>query len=419
MMGDRGVKVGGEPGRSSLRRVPNKRAPVVGAASIIIMGSLACSSSEVRETRIATERDSAGVLILTHPAGDFSDTITAQPLLTIGQEGQPDYEFFRMGGVGSLASGNVVVANGGTHELRFYDRNGRHIRTVGRRGDGPSEFGFLSTFWIGSGDTIAVLDPRRRRIVYFDSAGTFVRGQSYAQDLTSDQPDSRGPCVFPGLMGLLEDGTRLTSGWGCMMFQGTDGRRPTVFPVDLVGEKGRTHLGPFNSGWVWERASPRDPRESFSIIPLSGRFTYAVGPEHIFFSEGADLEIQIFDATGKLVGLLREDAVPPEVTEADRRAYVEAQANTPRPHPSDVPFPDRRGSYSALKLSHGGELWARRDLPSEDGLQHWVVFSSDRRNVRRVVLPDFQVGAIRGGAIYGHMSDTLGIQTVMVLDGRS
>jgi len=376
-----------------------------------------CSSHDALMSGGLTERDSAGVRILTHAGGGFPDTISPVPLLTIGQEGQPDYEFFRISTVASLASGNLVVANGGTHELRFYGPDGRYLRTVGQRGEGPAEFGFLSTLWIGPGDTIAVLDSRRRRIVYFDSTGTLARGQSYAQDLTNQQPDSERPCVFPGLMGLLRDGTRVTSGWGCMMFQGTDGRRPTVFPVDLVRSEEKKRVGVFTFSWVWERASPENPQDFFSIIPFAGNLAFAVGPNHIYISEGTEFEIEIFDAWGQLIGLLREGADPPQVSAADRQAYVDAQAATSRPHPADVPFPDRFGSYSELMLSPENDLWARRYPRPGDSLQYWVVFSPDGRQVRRLVLPDISVESVRDGKIYGYRTDTLGIQTVVVLGG--
>jgi hypothetical protein len=395
-----------------------RRVLVPGVSAVLFAAlAFACSARDASESVArVTVRDSAGVQILTYPPGDFSDTISPVPLLTIGQEGEPDYEFFRLGTAASLASGNVVVANGGTHELRFYGPDGEHVRTVGRRGGGPAEFGFLSTLWVRPGDTLAVLDPNRRRVVFFDSAGTLVRGDSYAGDLTDQQPESAGPCVFPGLMGLLGDGARVTSEWGCMMFQGRDGKRPTALPVEIVRPEGRENVDIFTAMWVWERASPANPRDLYSPIPFLGRFVFAIGQDRIYISEGMDLEIKIFDAHGRHVGLLREDTVPPRVTDADRDAYVEEQAATPRPLPADVPFPDRFGSYSELLLSFEGDLWARRYPRPGDEVQYWVVFPQGGQEARRVVMPDLSVRSVRDGRIYGHRSDTLGIQTVIVLD---
>jgi hypothetical protein len=204
-----------------------------------------------------------------------------------------------------------------------------------------------------------------------------------------------------------------------MKFQGRDGIRPTVLPVDLVDSDEKQSLGVFTAGWVWERASAQDPRDFYSILPFSGRFSFVVGHDQIFISEGTDLEIEVFDAQGRLARILRENALPLEVTEADREAYIEAQDAGPRPYRPDVPFPDRFGSYTQLILSHEGDLWARRSPRPTEEAQRWVVFSSDGRELRRLLLPDIRVESVRGDRIFGHRSDSLGIQTIVVLDGRS
>ncbi|MCH7563288.1 MAG: hypothetical protein IH968_05620 [Gemmatimonadetes bacterium] len=377
--------------------------------------ALACSAPDLNEQPdLVTVRDSLGVRIVTYAAGPFDDTISAVPLLTIGQEGQPDYEFFRIRSVVSLASGNVVVANSGTPELRFYGADGRHLRTVGRRGGGPAEFGFLSTLWVRPGDTLAVMDARRRRVVYFDSAGTFARGESYAADLSRLPPE--GGCAYPNLMGLLGNGVRLTRGWQCMQLEGRDGKRPILTPIILVRPDRQLNVGVFTTGWIWERGSPTNPRDYYALIPFAGDIKYAIGDESIYLSEGSHLEIMVFDAHGQRSGVLREDSAPPRVTQADRDAYIAERAAAKRPHPEDVPFPERFPSYSRLVLSYEGELWAQRHPRPEDEVQHWVVFSPSGQKIRRVVVPDITVESVRGGRIYGHRSDSLGIQTVVVLD---
>lgn len=74
-----------------------------------------------------------------------------------------------------LANGEIVIANRGSWELRWFDASGRHLRTLGRRGQGPREFG-RSTYVFGiSGDTVAVHDADNRRSHYLSAGGEFVR----------------------------------------------------------------------------------------------------------------------------------------------------------------------------------------------------------------------------------------------------
>jgi len=379
---------------------------------------LACGPDEAQPSRLASVRDSAGIRIVTYPSGVFQDTVPREPVLTIGREGDLDYEFFRISSIVGLASGNVVVANGGTYELRFFDKGGRFLRTVGRNGEGPAEFGFLSGVWVRPGDTLVVNDPGRRRLVYFDSAGAFIRGESYAGDLDNMPGDGEatGPCIFPSLQGLLGEGKRLIHGWGCMQFRGGTGRRPTLLDVDVVGPDGRRNLGAFNVAWVWERGRTDDPRNAYSMIPFQGAMRTAAGADRIYLSQPSEYEIQAYAPDGTLVSLLREDTVPPAVTETDLEMLLAGLPEGRNPFAQDVPLPERFGSYDQLLISHEGDLWARHFRRPGVPNQRWVVFPAGDGDVRRVVLPDLQVESIRDGRIYGRRSDSLGIERVVVLD---
>src|SRR5262245_59126486 len=65
------------------------------------------------------------------------------PIAAIGEtDGAPEYLFSRLGGV-QLRDDRIVVADNGSAQLRFYDGRGRFLKSIGRRGGGPGEFGWL------------------------------------------------------------------------------------------------------------------------------------------------------------------------------------------------------------------------------------------------------------------------------------
>ena len=80
-------------------------------------------------------RDSAGVTIYDNSAGEWTEAtawrLSSEPTLAIGIfDGPEEYLLFQARGARRLSNGNILIANGGTHELRFYDPNGRHVRSV-------------------------------------------------------------------------------------------------------------------------------------------------------------------------------------------------------------------------------------------------------------------------------------------------
>ena len=188
---------------------------------------------------------------------------------------------------------------------------------------------------------------------------------------------------------------------------GDPGQSPGEWEVDV---------GEFTATRVWETGSSSDPRDSYRRIPFSGPLAWAVGPDAIYLADLDDYEIRVFDGRGRLARIVREHAEPPPVTAAHREAYLAEQEALDRPHTEDVPFPDRFGSYETFVVSHGGDLWARHVTPPGVDGGRWVVFPGDGGPLRRVILPDITVESVRDGRIYGHRSDSLGIQTVVVLD---
>lgn len=87
--------------------------------------------------------DSAGVLISETRGSDSRAAIgwriDSVPDLFLGA-GDPQAGFFRVQGVRGFPGGGILVMDGGSRKLRFFDTEGQMLDWVGRRGRGPGEF---------------------------------------------------------------------------------------------------------------------------------------------------------------------------------------------------------------------------------------------------------------------------------------
>ncbi|MEM7416656.1 MAG: 6-bladed beta-propeller [Gemmatimonadota bacterium] len=382
--------------------------------AVVVLGFTAACSVEEPPTPAANEvRDSAGVQILIAAAPSF-DTVHLATSLEIGGEGDPDYEFFRVQQISPLASGNIVVTNGGTHELLFYDAVGSFIRRVGRRGEGPGEFGFLSTVYPWAGDSLITSDPRNRRISVFDSAGVFGRDANFSTALTDVAPETT--CAFPGLNGVLGDGAWFTRGWGCMEFNGADGPKDATVTMEIVHEERNDTIGTFTSNRVWEHGDADPGPGMWSMIRFDAVMRTATTSDHVYLSLGTSHDVFVYDGSGALVTILRERAELDPVSNADIEAYRAARLAEGDTVDADQPFAEHFAGYDRLIISHEGELWAKwTERPTEEG-RRWTVWSADRTERRNYLLPDLDIRAMRGGKLYALTRDDLGLQQVVVLD---
>lgn len=106
--------------------------------------------------------------------------LSAEPVLSIGREGDPRYEFFRPQQALSLSDGRIVVSNA-FHEVRYYHSNGTYQMTAGREGRGPGEFTHLMTIHVLPGDSVAAKENRDgayEEMIVFDPHGRMARADA-------------------------------------------------------------------------------------------------------------------------------------------------------------------------------------------------------------------------------------------------
>lgn len=154
---------------------------------LLLVASLVASLSACGSASSSTAGSWAGT-IDTLPSGQVVVVNTADPLWRSGDEWQV-IEEVRIGTMegtgpdvfGSItnievdAAGRVYVLEAQSQELRVFDRDGDHVRTIGRKGGGPGEFAEATMVEGGPDGNLWVPDPQNNRVSVFDTAGVFVR----------------------------------------------------------------------------------------------------------------------------------------------------------------------------------------------------------------------------------------------------
>jgi hypothetical protein len=119
----------------------------------------------------------AGVPVLRYREGSAPEAEwrVGPPILVIGDEsGKPPELFWDIAGIVLVGDSRLLVGDGGSSELRFFDRKtGKHLHTVGGQGRGPGEIDGLWDVW-RTRDAIIAVDASGRAS-YFDLEGEFIR----------------------------------------------------------------------------------------------------------------------------------------------------------------------------------------------------------------------------------------------------
>ena len=401
------------------------------AVVVSLLAPLACADSGAPPPSVATATDSAGIRVVTTAPGDLVYAeLAAEPALSIGQLSGPDELLFgRIQSARRDAAGNLVVADGQAYEIRIFDGEGRHLRSLGREGEGPGEFESLQGAWPVTDGGIVAADPTLERITQFDGEGIPTGTATLAE-----RDNLRG--IFA--IGLAGPGMVLSraSPRNVPDFENMGGSMADMMDAWFGGEQNRRLLfvrHRLDGALVDTLAEGKDaPVASVAVgdaaamtftIPFSPRSIAAGSPYGIVVTHGAIYEIRFFDQSGSMRMIARLDDAPEVRTDEHLERYAgygssepdEAEIRERIERYRQVPLPDRLPAYEDILFAEEGEVWARRYRLTGETEFLWDVFAADGIYLGRVNVPaSFRIEEVGRSQILGVATDELGVERVQI-----
>ena len=340
-------------------------------------------------------------------------------LLIIGDADAPsEYLFARIGGA-QLSGDNIVVADNGSADLRFYDSRGRFLKRVGRRGAGPGEFQSLKLVPNWHSDSIVVFDQGLHRVSFISSDGRFGRAVQVAS-----------PSAQPGLwgsfdvVGVARDGRLIVESQGGVAPKNYGSYRRNVTlrfaPSPTVRDITDVQLiGTFKGSEFLYSSGAGNP--VFSLLPFLNQFVRGLGPDRLYYVEGpaSTLVEQFLTIAGRT-----EHAIPfrsKPVTRQEYESWFERELTTvpeDRRPPTRVFYRNLYAPWMArpvakIHVDNRGRIWVEEY--SLGARRRVAVYASDFRALGQFEVPaNFDILTIRGDRLIGASTDTDGVQRVEI-----
>jgi len=308
--------------------------------------------------------------------------VSEAPVWEVGQlEGNPNYLFDRVVGAMQLPNGMIVVANGGTNQLRFYSPDGTLIKSQGGEGQGPGEFEYLRALGRCREDGFIAYDLNWQMNSYA-SAGTFIEKKVLLA------PSGITPynlaCDPHGHVLLIGWGRDATAGPQVGFYQARD----RLLLVNQAGEV-QTDFG--------ERlASERLGTPGGSGPHPAGRATrFALHDDQVFVGSGERFEVEVRDLSNSLRTLLRGPDINLEVTDSIKSAYLEGRlaAASEERHPDirrsveDIEWPEGVPAFVDLRVDPEGVVWLLVFSISSTAPQVWSLIDQQEGYLGDLHLP--------------------------------
>lgn len=397
--------------------------------TIIAGCCVACSAfllgcdGEDGENGIVVTQDSAGVNVVTNRgAGLWATrairpwTVADSPLVRIGvAQGDPSYELRLALSAVRVTDGRLIVGNAGTSELRVYDSEGHHLRSVGRDGEGPGEFRNIRGVWRYRTDSLVVYDPSLRRVSVFDVDPSFTRSFPLA---------SPGDGLAPSLSGVFPDGSFLVRGSAPVtpaLGVGVHRRPGPVLRYGTAGSVGDTIAFAMGEEWVGIDAT----RGIVLMRRPFGRDSYtAVVGRNVAMVDGERFEIRIHTPQGDLLRRIRRSGDNRRITPEERSSFVQSQLATARSSEAarrvrewmeEVPMHAFYPVVTGMLVDTEVNLWLGEPRAAEEVARRYTVIDEEGQLLGQVTLPaglrPLEVGS---DYVLGRVVDDLGVEYIQM-----
>jgi hypothetical protein len=299
--------------------------------------------------------------------------------LSIGvAEGEEEYMFSRISGIAVDEEDNIYVLDYTEAHLDVYDSEGSHVKTIGKKGQGPGEMASPFSIAITKNKEIVIQDLNNRKFLFFSMDGTYLKSVSAARwIIVGARVDSRNNIIgVVSTMGAEEQLLELKKFDSAL--------NPLLSFCGFSKPRG----GDYN---------PFGPEIHWALLE----------DDRILCGYPEDYELNIFDPDGQPVLHIVREHDPIRVTEDD----VEEIKKT-LPAPVRVDFPRYHSAYQGLTVDDEGRLFIQTWEKTGDGTGfYYDVFDPAGRYAARVALP-FKPSIWKKSKVYSIEENEEGFQLV-------
>jgi hypothetical protein len=297
-----------------------------------------------------------------------------------GPEARGDYAFGN--GIRFVVDeeASIYVLDTQDAHIKVFDKTGKYVRTIGRKGQGPGELDSPWTLTVNRvAGELAVLQLARR-MSYFKTDGTFLRHQSI-NDSSSAKFDSRGNIY-------TREKVRSKNGeWSLEV------KKLSMFGFVLgvlASSPGQGYSGKIN------------PFFAVNVFQVDKSSNLVYGDPRTY-------ELLLFSASeGKPYKKITREYDPVTVTDEDK---AEELKKTPTQVQASLVFPKYYPAYEHFFLTDLGHVFVKTWEKTKDGKRLYDIFDAEGRFIDRIPLKPSGI-EILNGKYYALEEDEDGYQYV-------
>jgi hypothetical protein len=350
------------------------------AAAVVLAASGSCKGGSAWRGSVETVD---GVEVVRNPKSPMypQGALELREELTIGvAEGAEEYMFVRLRGLAVDDQGTIYALDQRKPRIDVFSDAGAHLRSIGRRGQGPGEF--QTPFFIALAPAGELMAGEMNRLSFFDREGAFLRsGDNSVRRLAFVKYLENGSAV--GTRMVLED------------------EKPR-YEVAICGSD-------LEQKRVLTSSAMPEPSEKFALFTSVVRWDVSRGREIVCAAGDGDYRLSVFDAEARLIRTITKDydPVPPSDFDIDRQMKQHGISSR-----EEVAVSRYLPPISWVYADEEGRIYVstwQRD--AETGISLFNIFDPEGRYLCDYRIPGEPL-VFKNGKLYAIVQDREGIQYI-------
>jgi hypothetical protein len=343
-----------------------------------------------------------------------SGSIRFVPELTIDDTSMPEDAFFE--GVSSIVcdnDGNIYICDYKANNIKKFNASGKHLKTIGRKGQGPGEFNMPFEIAV-TDDRLIVWDLGNRRLCVLAPDGEFIKSVQIFRG--EGRPQKMRPLPNGNIVIELEK-----------IYYGEQDK-----PQDCLIEIFSPELEKIKTLYtqqVWRNKFMRIESMFTNIIqPFSPLVCWDVSLKgKIVIGYPSEYKIDLYDSEGGKISSFSHSYEPVKVTDKDKESFFSGityssegttTQTVPEPVVKNTEFPKSKPAFKQILVDSEGNIlvWPYRKNREEES-KYFDAFTSDGNFIGNVQImgdASFPVRAIiQNGSFWLQKTDEEGLIKVV------
>jgi len=305
------------------------------------------------------------------------DVVSLEEELSIGEtEGREEYMFSELRQVEVDVDERIYILDWEAEHIKVFDKDGKYLMTIGRKGQGPGELNNSSMISISQNELMV---RESRRLSFFSFDGKFLRHL-----LTKEMSPTRARFGSQGHF-IIEE----------MLFD-PENPRYQVKKID----NDMNIICEIVSSPAFDPRKPYNPFMSYSYWLIDK-------DDNIVYGYQADYDLRIYNQDGLLLKRIKKAYDPVEITEEEKEESLEGL-----PSGINVDMPKYHTAFYRFFLDDKGRIFVQTyEKIGEEEIYYHDVFDQEGRYIAKIPLR-MRPFLCKKGKLYAIEDDEEGYQVV-------